>query len=183
MQIIKNCKTCEFNFDQICSGGGNLLDYGEKISEELEDTCVCSGWGASLEYYGEMIDKAPWYIKDYYRNSKIKYDEFLDKMEKDYKSIGFEVNLYDAIEHVYEINLLELADILGVTFGVVRHARGKGTASKRVTEFSSKLCIPTEYFDSFLSTDLDNLKECSRKFYSIKKPKIKNGNKRGRSTM
>ena len=44
----KSCKTCEFNFDGICAGHGNVYGYGEPI---VDDTKICDDWGASLEYY------------------------------------------------------------------------------------------------------------------------------------
>ena len=30
MKVKRECNTCEFNFDGICAGHGDVYDYGEK---------------------------------------------------------------------------------------------------------------------------------------------------------
>ena len=56
MKISKICKTCEFNFDGIYAGKG-IYGYGEKIIDMAKE---CNGWGISLEYYSEVINRMPW---------------------------------------------------------------------------------------------------------------------------
>ena len=53
MKISKICKTCEFNFDGIYAGKG-IYGYGEKIIDMAKE---CNGWGISLEYYSEVINR------------------------------------------------------------------------------------------------------------------------------
>ena len=56
-----------------------------------------------MEYFSEIIDNAPWYIKEPYRRCHIGYDKFLELLRKDDQGIGIEINIYDAIEKVYEV--------------------------------------------------------------------------------
>lgn len=170
MRIIRNCNTCEFNFNQICAGHGDILSYGDAIPEELDNNVICTGWGVSFEYYDSLIEKVPWYIqKNYsYMDQSIDYDEFIRRIDADEKGLGIDVNLYDAIEHVYGLKIFELAEILDVSIGVIMYARRRGTVSKRVIEFSPKLCIPPKFFGKFLSTDLSELEQCCKVFYGVK---------------
>ena len=77
---------------------------------------------------------------------------------------GVEINIYDAIEKVYELNSVELAGVLDVSMGVLGYASTQRTIPKRKRQFSSRLHIPESFFDEFLSTQLDALKKCREEF-------------------
>ena len=68
-------------------------------------------------------------------------------------------DIYDAIERVYELNTWELSGVLDVSMGVIGYARTQRTIAKRKKQFSSRLHIPEEFFDKFLSTQLEELKK------------------------
>lgn len=78
--------------------------------------------------------------------------------------VGVEINIYDAIEKVYELNSVELAGVLDVSMGVLGYASTQRTIPKRKRQFSSRLHIPESFFDEFLSTQLDALKKCREEF-------------------
>lgn len=152
MILDKTCKTCEFNFDGECGMYNTCNEKG------------CDEWEASIEYCSELEEKAPWYIKEPYKNYKIRCGEFLELLQKDSEGIGIDVNIYDAIEKIYELNSIELAGVLGVSFGVLGYARTRKTIPERKRQFSSRLHIPEEFFEKFSSTQLDALKECREEF-------------------
>lgn len=161
MKLVMTCKTCEFcnGENSICSGR-----CGERALQGAEE---CNEWSASLEYYSEITEQAPWYIKEPYKRYKISYARFLDYLQKDDAGIGIEINIYDAIERVYELTTWELAGVLDVSVGVIGYARTRKTIAKRKKQFSSRLHIPEEFFDKFLSTQLEELKQCKEKFYEF----------------
>ena len=124
----------------------------------------CDSWDASYEYYKEITKKAPWYIKEAYDRCKISYEEFLNLLQQDEQGIGVEINIYDAIEKVYELNAVELAGVLDVSMGVLGYASTQRTIPKRKRQFSSRLHIPESFFEKFLSTQLDTLRKCREEF-------------------
>lgn len=163
MVINKTCRTCEFNFDNICAGNGNY-GYGKRITEpDIE----CEGWGISLEYFSQVIDELPWYIKQPYKRGKMYFGEVLQKLEEDETEKGTKINIYDAIAHVYEIPWWELGEILGVKWSVVSRAVCQGTVDKRKKQFAPILCIPEEYFEEFYSKQLNDLEKCKENFYLL----------------
>jgi hypothetical protein len=168
MKLIKQCKTCEFNFDGICAGHGKAYKYGDEITD---DTKGCNDWGANEKYYTEITQNAPWYIKEDYKDCKISYDEFIKRIDEDEKGIPIKVNLYDAIEKIYGITRVELAEILNVSLGVINHARNQGTAAKRVVDFSVKLCIPVKLFTLFSTNDFKKLEKCKEEFFKQGNPR------------
>ena len=97
VRIDKICKTCGFDSNGVC-GMYTTCKEGEE----------CDDWEASLEYYTEITKKAPWYIKKPYDQCKISYEKFLDLLQQDEQGVGVEINIYDAIEKVYELNSVEL---------------------------------------------------------------------------
>ena len=153
MRIDKICKTCGFDSNGVC-GMYTTCKEGEE----------CDDWEASLEYYTEITKKAPWYIKGPYDRCKISYEKFLDLLQQDEQGVGVEINIYDAIEKVYELNSVELAGVLDVSMGVLGYASTQRTIPKRKRQFSSRLHIPESFFDKFLSTQLDALKKCREEF-------------------
>lgn len=143
--------------------GGRCGYCGKIISEDAG----CDEWGASLEYYSEITQNAPWYIKEPYDRHQISYNKFLDYLQKDEDGIGIEINIYDAIERIYELKIWELAGILDVSIGVVGYAKNRGTIAKRKRQFASRLHIPEKFFDNILSTELESLKKCKEEFYEF----------------
>ena len=55
MKLNMTCKTCEFGSNESCCA--------ENSKKSHQDDTECGDWGASLEYFSEIIDNAPWYIK------------------------------------------------------------------------------------------------------------------------
>ncbi len=166
MKLKRECNTCEFNFDGICAGHGEVYDYGEKI---VDDTKCCDDWGANLKYFSEVTENAPWYIRNDY---KISFGELLKRIDDDENGIALEVNLYDAIEKIYDLSLVELAEVLGVSLGVINYAKYQGTVAKRASEFSARLCIPIRFFNHFTTHDFEELKRCKEEFEANGDPKL-----------
>lgn len=160
MRLCMTCKTCEFAFCRESADNGRCEYSGEIVPEDRG----CESWGASLEYYSEITQNAPWYIKEPYDRCKISYGQFLEFLQKDGKGIGIEINIYDAIEKIYKLTTWELASVLDVSIGVIGYARCRGTIAKRKKLFSSRLHIPERFFDNFLSTELETLKKCNEEF-------------------
>ena len=131
MRVDKTCKTCGFDSNGVCGMYSTC-----KEDEECDD------WEASLEYYTEITKKAPWYIKGPYDRCKISYEKFLDLLQQDEQGVDVEINIYDAIEKVYELNSVELAGVLDVSMGVLGYASTQKTIPKRKRQFSSRLHIP-----------------------------------------
>ncbi len=174
MKLDKTCKTCEFASDGIC------MDNSRK---KLKDV-GCEEWGASLEYYSEITETAPWYIKEPYKKYEISYGKFLDYIKKDSEGIGIKVNIYDAIEKIYDLSIWDLAGVLDVSIGVIGYARSRGTIEKRKKYFASKLHIPESFFDDFLSTQLEELVLCRDEFYEFYgKEMIEKFKQRGKEAM
>ena len=162
MRINKTCETCEFNFEGVCTGEGNY-SYGQKIQDFNKE---CDGWGISFDYFTEITEKMPWYIKDAYDRGKIYFEDALRKLEEDETPKGTQINIYDAIAKVYNIPWWELGEILGVKTSVIGYAVCRGTIPKRKKQFATILCIPEGYFDAFYSHQLADLEKCKNEFYA-----------------
>ena len=112
MKVKRECNTCEFNFNGVCAGHGDVYNYGEKI---IDDTKGCDDWGADFKYFSEVMKEAPWYIKNDYENCKISFEEFLKKLDDSEYSIEYlnrckehdwgqrVIRIYDPDKHVIEI--------------------------------------------------------------------------------
>lgn len=155
MKLNKTCSTCEFDFCRENMDDGKCEYCGEIIPEGVG----CDEWGAFWEYYSEITQNAPWYIKEPYDRHQISYDQFLAYIQDDEDGIGIEINIYDAIERIYGLKLWELSGVLDVSMGVVVYAKNRGTIAKRKRQFSSRLHIPEKFFDIILSTELEILNE------------------------
>ena len=57
-----------------------FIELIEKITDMSKE---CNGWGISLEYYSEVINGMPWYIKEPFERGKIYFNEALHKLEED----------------------------------------------------------------------------------------------------
>lgn len=161
MKLKKTCETCEFNFSGTCAEHDGVYKYGEQIIDFSKE-CEC--WGADLPYYSKIIKEAPWYIRKAYSEYKIDYSTFLELIEKDNNGDPIEVNIYDVIEEIFGLNVVQLANILDVSVGVITYAKNRGTIAKRVCDFSKKLCIPTEYFRKCTTKNFEEIKKCKLVF-------------------
>ena len=165
MEINMKCKTCEFNFDNICAG----KNYGKKVTENDS----CDEWSASYDYYVELVDSFPWYIKSI-GEYELSIDKAIDLMNKDNAGEEFELNVIKVIMHIYELNSFELAELLSVSKGIINYAINRGVPSKRKTVFSNKLGLPIEYINKITNLDLANISDYATDFWKKnKRPKIK----------
>lgn len=164
----KECSNCEFNFSGKCAGHGDVYKYGEEITD---DTKCCESWGASLEFFCEETTTAPRFLREAFHDCRISYSEF-SKMNDDYAAgRAVPINLFDAVKAVYGISMVDIAVVLGVSFGVVYRAKTKGFAQKRIKQFSSGLCIPEKFLQNITTNDFDEFKQCKEEFF--KRPKIR----------
>lgn len=159
----KQCSNCEFNFDGICAGGGDVYEYGEKISD---DTKCCENWGANLEYFHDETTNAPRFLRELYKDCSITYNEF-SKRVGDYSSgKDVPVNLFDAIKYVYGLSMVDIAVIMDVSFGVVYNAKINGIPFKRMNQFSTALCVEPETLSQKATSVLPLLKDGKEKFFN-----------------
>ena len=160
----KQCSNCEFNFDGKCAGHGNLYKYGESITD---DTKCCDDWGASPEYYIHQTATAPRFLRDLYNSCHISYAEF-SKYCDDYEAgKPVPIHIFDAIKLIYGISMVDIAVLLGVTYGVVYRAKTAGFAKKRIPQFAEGLCIPEKFLLSphITTLDFEELSEFKKVFF------------------
>ena len=112
----KQCSNCEFNFGGTCAGDGNVYQYGETITD---DTKCCNSWGASLEYYVNQTTTAPRFLRDAHNDCRISYHEFSQYADDVESGKPIAISIFDAIKHIYGISMVDIAVLLGVTYGVV----------------------------------------------------------------
>lgn len=156
MKLKKVCETCEFNFSNTCAEHEGIYKYGEEIKDFSKE---CDAWGADVQYYSKIIEEAPWYIRKPYKEHDIDYDTFLELIEKDNNGEPINVNIYDVIEEIYDLNVIQLASILDVSVGVVTYAKNRGTITKRLDDFSKKLGIPKQYFAKCTTKDFEEIEK------------------------
>ncbi len=163
----KECSTCEFNFGGICTGHGDIYQYGETIADA---TKCCIGWSGSLEYFEQRIATAPRYLRDEYNDCRISYQEFSKLVDDFEDGKPVPINIFDAIKYIYGISMVDIAVLLGVTYGVVYRAKTKGFAKKRIAQFADSLCIPKELLLNVTTNDFEQLLKCKEDFFN--KPNI-----------
>ena len=163
----KDCSTCEFNFEGICAGSGNVYRYGEPITD---DTKCCDDWGASFEYFEHQTTTAPRFLRDAYNGGHISYQDFSRLVDDYNEGRPVSINIFDAIKCVYGISMVDIAVVLGVSFGVVYSAKTKGFPKKRIAQFASGLCVPEKLLLNTSTNDFDELKRCKELFFA--KPNI-----------
>lgn len=168
MKLEKQCKNCEFNFDNICAGHGSTYKYGEEISDI---TRGCEEWGPNLEYFNTITSNAPRFLREKFNDCQIDFQEFLSLLENYEDHEGIPINIFDAIKYIYGISMVDIAVLSGVSFGVVYRAKTKGIPVKRIKQFSDALCIPPELLTSITTQDFDKLIESKNQFWS--QPDIK----------
>lgn len=154
MKLKKICKTCRENDSGFCVVEENKTD----------PLHTCDDWDANNEYFTQIKQTAPWYIKEPYNNNRIDYSRFIELLEMDERGEPIDVNIYDAIDKIYDMNPIELAEALGVSLGVINRARSNGTVENRAIEFSEKLNIPIQYFKQCTTHNFKQLKKCRTMF-------------------
>lgn len=163
----KDCSTCEFNFGGTCAGHGDVYQYGEKITDDAK---CCDDWGESLEYFQHKMTTAPRFLRDPHDDYRISYQEF-SRLFDDYNAgIPVTINIFDAIKYIYGISMVDIAVVLGVTYGVVYRAKTQGIAKKRIAQFANALCVPEKLLFDVSTGDFKELKRCRDEFFS--KPNI-----------
>lgn len=155
------CKTCDFNMGGICGGGDNTHPYGHTISDV---NTGCSGWHVSFDYFMEIENNTPWYIKRPYRLGNAYGKNTVSLLEMDFHNEPIDVDLYELLFRLYTIDRFEMAEILGVSVGVINYAKMRGTPSKRKTAFSSALHIPIQYFNRVTTLDFPIIEKCRDEF-------------------
>lgn len=111
-------------------------------------------------------ENLPWYIKKPFPRGNAYRKSDLALLDMDYNGEPIEVNIYDLIEHSYGLTTLHLAEVLGVSWGVVARAKNQGTAEKRKAEFARILKIPEWYFDKVTTCDFDIIENCKNEFFA-----------------
>lgn len=168
IKLKKQCKTCEFNFDGICIGGGDLYEYGSEITDNSQ---LCDAWGANLEYYTYETTTAPRFLREQLNDCNISYAKFSSMFNKYSQGEAIPINIFDAIKFIYGISMIDIAVLLNVTFGVVYRAKSCGIPAKRLSQFSDVLGIQQELLISTTTKDFDKLEETKDEFWS--RPNIK----------
>jgi len=167
------CKTCDFNMGGICVGGDKTHLYGHTISDI---NTGCSGWHESFDYFMEMENNTPWYIKKPYRLGNAYGKHRVPLLEMDFNNEPIDVDLYELIFHLYCIDRFELAEILNVSVGVINYAQTHGTPCKRKANFASVLHIPMQYFNRVTTLDFPIIEKCRDAFmqeWADRLPRIK----------
>lgn len=157
----KQCSNCEFNFGGTCAGHGDTYQYGEVITD---DTKCCDYWGASLEYYVNQTRTAPRFLRDAHNYCRISYHEFSKYVDDVESGKPVAINIFDAIKYIYGISMVDIAVLLGVTYGVVYRAKTKGFAKKRLNQFAAVLCIPERLLLNTTTEDFEELRKCKEIF-------------------
>lgn len=168
MRLKKQCKTCEFNFDGICTGDGDVYRYGTRITD---DTKCCDDWGASLEYFSYITTNAPRFLREQFNDCRISYDEFLSQLDDFCVGSNVPINFFDAVKFIYGISMVDIAVLLNVTFGVVYRAKTKGVPQKRINQFANSLFVDPELLLSITTSDFNKLRESREVFFA--QPNIK----------
>lgn len=167
MEIIKKqCNTCGFNFENVCARGGEKYKNGDVINEEAIN---CYGWSASLEYFKDFMNTAPWFIKEPYDNCKISFNEFLELYDKAALGEYISINIVSAIVHVYGLKEYQIAEFIGESVGVVINSILKYVPEKRKQQYANTFCIPILFFDNFSNQKLKELEKYKEKFFSLSK--------------
>lgn len=137
----KNCSNCEFNFDGICTGHGDVYKYGEAITDE---TKCCGNWSASLDYFCDETANAPRFLREGFNDCSLAYDDFSRQSDAYFAGKDIPINLFDAVKFIYGLSMVDIAVIMDVSFGVVYSAKVKGIPAKRVNQFSDALRLDPE---------------------------------------
>lgn len=165
----KTCKTCEFNFDGVCVGGGETYKYGDKITDLNQ---CCDNWNPNLEYFHNQLIIAPRFLRDEYNDHKISYDEFSKRLDDFQVGKPIPINFFDAIKYIYGISMVDIAVLMNVSFGVVYRAKNCGIPAKRVRQFCNALCVSPQTLNNHTTSVFAELEEGKEKFYAQKNIQI-----------
>jgi len=163
LKLLKQCKTCEFNFDGICTGDGDKYSYGEKI---LDETKGCNDWNSNQDYFTYIITNAPRFLLEPYNDCRISYDELISLLGDYSAGNAISINIFDAVKFIYGISMIDIAVILNVSFGVVYRAKTRGIPSKRIKQFSDVLGITPNLLVSTTTKDFGKLQQAKETFFS-----------------
>lgn len=145
------------------------------MAEKNHDDCYCEGEPVT---YGEMDREdsfeefvynkrhAPRFLREAFNDCYIPYSEFLSRRTDYFAGKPVPINLFDAIKQVYGISMVDIAVVLGVSFGVVYNAKIKGVPAKRIGQLSSGLCIPEKILTKTTTADLEELEGCKEEFFA-----------------
>jgi hypothetical protein len=112
----------------------------------------------------EIENNSPWYIKRPYRRGNAYGKHRVPLLEMDFNNEPIDVDLYELIFRLYSVDRFELAEILGVSVGVINYAQMHRTPSKRKVAFSSALHIPIQYFNCVTTLDFPIIEKCRDAF-------------------
>lgn len=163
MKLDKKCKTCEFNFDGICAGHGDIYKYGESISDENKS---CGYWNANFEFFNYITINAPRFLREAYKDCRISYNDFLSSLENYDEGNSVPINFFDAVKFIYGISMVDIAVLLDVSFGVVYRTKTNGIPQKRINQFAEVLFVSTELLTSVTTQDFDQLRAGKETFFS-----------------
>lgn len=163
IKLKKQCKTCEFNFDGICAGGGDLYEYGSQI---IDDSQLCDAWSADLDYYTYETTTAPRFLREQLNDCSISYAKFSTMYDKYFQGEAIPINIFDAVKFIYGISMVDIAVLMDVTFGVVYRAKSCGIPAKRLSQFSDVLGLSQDLLMSITTGDFAKLQESKDKFWA-----------------
>lgn len=161
LKFERTCKTCEYNFGNCCIYSAQNYEQHKEISAP---DATCNNWSESFEYFCEIQSKLPWYIRKPYYRGNARNLTTLELIEMDFNNEPIDVEIIDLIERTYNVDPFVLAEILGVTPGVVFHAKMQGVPSKRIPSFSHILKIPEYFFDRVTTRDFKIIEKCRADF-------------------
>ena len=160
-KLNRTCETCDFYWDGHCACD---LEMRKTDLDDENNTQSCDSWHESFEYFTIIEKNTPWYIKNRYLRGNAAKKTTAELLDMDYNGIPIDINIIDLIEHVYDVDSCVLAEMLGVTPGVVYYAKSRGTPPKRIPLFSSILKIPKPYFIRVTTCDIPIIEKYKEDF-------------------
>lgn len=163
MKLVRQCRTCEFNVDSICTGHGDIYKYGDKITDETQ---ICDDWGANLDYFTYTTANAPRFLREPLNDCQISYGKFSSLLDSYIGEKGIPINIFDAVKFIYGISMVDIAVLLDVSFGVVYRAKTRGITAKRIKQFAELFGISPELLVSTTTRDFDKLRQAKEAFFA-----------------
>lgn len=157
----KQCSNCEFNFDGVCAGSS--LSYGHVI-ENITD--CCEDWSANEEYFHWERMVAPRFLRDRFIDCTLSYSSFSEQHEAYKNGEALNINIFDAVKYVYGLSIVDIAVLMGVSYGVVFQAKTKRIPIKRVRQFCDALCISEDVLMSNTTAVFTELYKGRDSFYA-----------------
>ena len=163
IKLEKQCKTCEFYLDGACTSYGDTYKHGEKISD---DTKTCTDWEANSDYYTYITTNAPRFLREPLNDCKISYNQFLEMLDNYAEGKEIPINIFDAVKLIYGISIVDIAVLMGVSFGVVYRAKTQGIPAKRVMKFAEVLGVSPDLLMTTTTKDFERLKKAKEVFWA-----------------